>query len=89
MALSLVFYEKANRWATPEIPNISPLGSAFQFMWRLCVLICRMGSMALFATTSQVGLFVFIACHWVVMTVWIMMMVRKDNSVRDTGSEII
>ena len=70
-------YEQANRWATPEKPKMSPAGCIFQFLWRFFMVASRVGTMALFATVFRVEFFVFIGLHWLLMTIWILFMVRN------------
>ncbi|XP_077522823.1 XK-related protein 6-like [Amblyomma americanum] len=69
---SLASYHRALRRSVPDKHNMSRLGSALQFFWRLGTVASRAGALALFA--SQYKYWLLPACigHWGVMTVWVM-----------------
>ena len=80
LSWSIVSYQQANRWARPEKPQMSPIGCWFQFLWKFFMIASRVMIMSLFATVYKVELFIFIGLHWVLMTIWILLMVRNDLS---------
>ncbi|CAN8031204.1 unnamed protein product, partial [Ixodes persulcatus] len=69
---SLASYHRALRRSVPDKQNMSRLGSALQFLWRLGTVAARSAALSLFA--SQYKYWLFPACigHWGVMTVWVM-----------------
>ena len=77
LSWSIVSYQQASRWATPEKPQMSPIGCWFQFLWKFFVIASRVMILSLFATEYKVELFIFIGLHWMMMTVWILFMVTK------------
>ena len=80
LSWSMVSDEQANRWANPEKPKLSPLGSLYYFLWRFFVVASRVVTLAIFATAFTTELFILWGLHWLLMAMWIGMMVRVNCS---------
>lgn len=83
LSWAMVAYESANRWANPEKPNVSHIGNFVQFCWRFFMVASRVLALASFATVFPVMLFALGGGHWILMTLWIIMMVSWHESKDD------
>lgn len=72
---SIVCFEQANRWANPDKPQLTLSGQLNQLLWRFFMVVSRVITLALFATCFRTELFIFMGLHWLLMTMWILMMV--------------
>ena len=89
LSWSIVSYQQASRWATPEKPQMSPAGCLFQLFWKFFMIASRVMIMSLFATVYNVELFVFIGLHWMMMLIWILFMVIDKRSISKFISKFI
>ena len=77
LSMTLVSYIQASRWADPSKPQMTPMGYIFNFGWRFFVVFSRVFMLSLFATVFKRELFVFLGFHWLLMSTFIFLMVRK------------
>jgi len=69
---SLVSYHRALRYSLANKANITYGGMALQFSWRVFTVGPRVLTLAMFAVIYKYWTFVAIACHWIVMFLWIL-----------------
>jgi ABC-type multidrug transport system permease subunit len=74
LSWSMVCYEQSNRWANPDKPQMTLAGCVIQLFWRFFMVASRVIVLALFATCFKLELFTFLGLHWLLMTLWILMM---------------
>lgn len=72
MAWSLTSYQRTLRYAMPDKPQMSVGGSASIFLWHTFQVASRVLALALFANAYKLEVFVLLAAHWALMTVWVL-----------------
>lgn len=67
---TLVAYSRVLRYRRAN-GSLSCIGFLFQVLWRTCMVTSRVVALVLFATHFTKWLFVAVAAHWLIMTLWL------------------
>jgi len=70
---ALAAYQKALRLSLPNKAKLDCWALVFLFLWRVLVIGLRVLAFAVFASCTQLGLFVLCAIHWMLMLSWTLM----------------
>ena len=71
LAWAIVAYTKALRDFIGNEASLSWVGFFLQIMWRMCMVASRVVALVLFASHYTNWLFLVVAIHWFIMTVWL------------------
>ncbi|XP_074641924.1 XK-related protein 6-like [Tubulanus polymorphus] len=77
LAWSLTSYHKALRFTRDDKENLSYCGMLFHFLWQSFIIGPRVVAIAMFASHYGFYIFIFIGCHWVFMSMWLIL--QKTN----------
>lgn len=71
MAWSMASYHRSVRFVLETKGNISKMGTVMQFMWHFLVTVSRILSISCLASICYRSAVGGLACHWLVMTLWL------------------